>query len=165
MSVLSTTRRRVAAGVLVGAVAVTGGSVAAYGLSGAGSTTATAGSTPAAVVASTSSTSPRTAKHAHPRALLARSDHATIELRRHGRWVTVELDRGKVTAVSPTSISLLRPDGVTVTLRVDAATKVHGVASESAIAVGRRAGVISENGTALRINQRPATAASTAATA
>jgi hypothetical protein len=63
----------------------------------------------------------------------------------------VVLDRGEVTASSPSSISLKRADGPTVTLAVTAATKVRGT-----VVVGKRALVLSRDGTALVVRARHA---------
>ena len=90
------------------------------------------------------------------RHLLARADHATFEVKAQGRWVTIDLDRGTVTAVSSTSITLRRPDGVAVTETIAATTHFNGVASAATVRTGVRAGVISEDGTARRVVQRAA---------
>lgn len=115
----------------------------------------------AATSSSTSSGSPPPASHALPskrraRTILQRADYATVELRVKGRWMTYELDRGKVTAVSPTSITLLRPDGHSVTEAISAATRYRGVTSEAGIHTDRPAAVLSEGGTARWIRQKPA---------
>lgn len=93
------------------------------------------------------------------RTLLARADHATVELKVKGQWVTYALDKGKVSAVSPTSISLARPDGQSVTEAISPTTRFRGVASEAAVEVGRPALVISQGGGALSVRQKPAPAA------
>jgi hypothetical protein len=73
----------------------------------------------------------------------------------HGQWVTYDLDRGSVSAVSPASITLARPDGQSVTFSIGPSTRFRGVDSEAAIQVHQPALVISENGAALVIRQRP----------
>lgn len=90
----------------------------------------------------------------HPRTLLQRADHATIELKVKGQWVTYTLDRGKVTAVSANSITLARPDGKTVTEAITPSTRYGGVA-KGQVKTDHPAAVVSDQGTALRINQRP----------
>lgn len=84
-------------------------------------------------------------------ALLNRADHGTLEIHTKGGWETIDYDRGKVTASSATSITLLRPDGKAVTEAVTSATKHHGPGSVAV--VGRPARVISLNGNALVIAQ------------
>lgn len=141
-----------AVGVLA-AVGITGTAWAETG-SGSSSTTSTAsalsGSGGSTVAGSTAGGA--TTKH-KARGLLGRADHATAEIKVKGQWVTYTLDRGTVTQVSPTSITLHRPDGQSVTDSIDSATKFEGVSSESAIQTGKRAQVISDGGVALRIRQ------------
>lgn len=91
--------------------------------------------------------------HPRPRTLLQRSDHATLELKVKGHWVTYTLDRGKVASISPTAVTLDRPDGQTVTDAINSGTRFGGVSSESAVQLGKPAVVLSEGGTALRIHQ------------
>jgi hypothetical protein len=84
--------------------------------------------------------------------LLKRPVHADIDaIKANGAAVQVTLDRGRVTASSPASITLMRPDGVSVTLAVAQTTKVRGVVS-----VGARALVLSRGGTASLILTRGA---------
>ena len=82
-----------------------------------------------------------------------------------GQWVTFVLDRGKVATVSPTAITLQRPDGQSVTLQITSATHFNGVASEAAVRTGVTATVISDNGTARRVAQRAHPAAAAGQTA
>jgi hypothetical protein len=138
---LSTTRRRVALGAIGGIVCLAIGGTA-YAATSPGSS---------------STNSPPSGTATHQRSLIARADHATIELKVKGEWETYTLDRGKVTAVSPTSITLARPDGTSVTDAINSATKFRGVTSESGVTVGKAAGALSSNGTALRVTQKPAT--------
>ncbi len=139
---------------------------AAVGLAaalGAGGTAFAMTSSPSSPPAGTSASTPgrpatALAVHAgrrHRLALLQRADHATIEIKVKGKWVTYTLDRGKVTAVSPSSITLLRPDGQTVTEQITSSTKYGGVGAETQVRTDQPAMVISDNGTALRIRQRP----------
>ena len=111
------------------------------------------------------------AKH-HRRAagLLARADHASVEVEVKGQWVTYDLDRGTVGSVSAASITLDRPDGTDVTLSLSPSTVFKGIASEGAVVVGHEARVVSENGAALRVAQgtgagRPAGTTTTTTTA
>lgn len=150
MSVLST-KKRLAAAAMTTAILVGGGGAAAF---------AAASGVPAATIGSANlaaSSSPARvphhahhARHAHQaKGLLARSDHATVEIKQHGHWVTITLDRGKVTAVSATSITLARPDGQSTTIPLTASTRYRGVATSAAtVQKGRRATVVSEAGTA-----------------
>jgi hypothetical protein len=154
-NVLSTTRRKVALGAI--------GGIACLGIGGTAYAATASG--PSSGAPSTSSGAPSTGTTApaatrHHRSLIDRAEHATVELKVKGKWVTYTLDRGKVTAVSPTSITLARPDGTSVTDAINSATKFRGVTSESGVSVGKDAGALSSNGTALRITQKAATAPS-----
>ena len=134
----------------IAAAAVAGGMLVAAG----GATVYAASDPPAAPTpAATPSAHPKPAA-AH-RTLLSRVDHATLEIRSHGKWVTVDLDRGNVTAASSSSITLSRPDGQSVTLEISSSTKFRGTEATSAGALktGVRAQVLSENGTAISIRE------------
>jgi outer membrane lipoprotein SlyB len=133
--------------VAVGAV----GAIAVLGIGG----TAYAATNPSS--GSSAATTPQAAPAAVSKsglgAILRRTDHATLEVKVKGQWVTYTLDRGKVTAVSPTSITLARPDGESVTEAITSNTKYRGVTSEAGIQVDKSAIVLSQNGTALGIRQ------------
>jgi len=133
------------------------GLAAAVGAGGTAYAATSTGSTPPAQPAAPAAH----ARAAHPKArrtLLGRADYATFEVKMRGRWVTLELDRGKVTAVSPSSITLLRPDGHSVTEAITAHTRFAGVSGESQVQLHKPAGVLSEDGSALWIRQKPASA-------
>jgi hypothetical protein len=84
--------------------------------------------------------------------LLKGAVHADVsKLMANGTTREIALDRGAVTASSPTSISLTRADGQSVTIAVALATKVRGT-----VAVGAKALVLSRDGTALSIRARAA---------
>lgn len=135
----------------IAAAAVAGGLVMAAG----GATVYASSNPPSSSPATTPSAAP-TAKAgaAHP-GLLSRTDHASLEVRQGGKWVTVDVDRGKVTAASTSSITLSRPDGQSVTLQISASTKFRGkeATSAGALKTGVRAMVVSESGTATSITE------------
>ena len=135
---------------VIGAV----GLAAAIGIGGAAyAATNSSPSHATAATAATSVSSQAAGGSGKAKGIYARSDHATLEVKQKGQWVTYDLDRGKVTAVSATSITLTRPDGQSVTEAIDANTKFKGVTSAAAIQTGRPALVLSENGRAVRIRQ------------
>ncbi len=128
----------------------------AFGAAGVVAALAAGGTAYAATSSSPGATGPTAAGPVPAvRRLLQRADHATVEVKVKGQWVTYTLDRGEVTAVSPTSITLTRPDGQIVTDTIGPATKFAGVASEASLQADRRALVVSEGGAALRIRQAP----------
>lgn len=147
----SRTTGRKAAFAAIGVLAVAGAGGTAYAATGSGPS----GPAPTAPTAANGGVGALAARatHSRPRSLLQRADHATVELKVKGQWVTYTLDRGRVTAVSPTSITLARPDGQTVTETINSATRYSGVTSESAVQLQRPAVVVSDGGTALRIHQ------------
>lgn len=71
-----------------------------------------------------------------------------------GQWETIVVDRGKVTAASADSISVQRPDGPTVTLRVVPATRVRGAEKVADLAPGREVAVVSAGGEARSVVAR-----------
>jgi hypothetical protein len=139
---LSTTRRKAAAAVTTAALLAGGGAAAV-----------------AANSATASAASPATHVHkaAHKakdgKGLLARADHATFEVKLHGKWVTLVLDRGAVTSVSSKAVTLHRPDGDTVTEALSATTKFDKGEAWSQIEVGHNATVVSESGVARLVFQ------------
>jgi hypothetical protein len=70
-----------------------------------------------------------------------------------GTWKTVEFDRGNVGAVSSTSITLHRPDGVDVTKTISEDTKFRGVSGPEEVEVGKPAIVRSEGDAATCVAQ------------
>ncbi|HZR90953.1 MAG TPA: hypothetical protein VFA44_00930 [Gaiellaceae bacterium] len=71
-------------------------------------------------------------------------------LRADGSTISTVLDRGQVTAVSATSLTLGRDDGVSVTFALNADTRIRGH-----LTVGGRALVLSRAGAAVRVFARP----------
>ncbi len=160
MRIFDTTGRKVALAAVAGLVAAGAGGTAYAATGSGGPASPPAGSTGTAAPAA-----PAAHAHGRHRSLLQRSDHAAVELKVKGQWVTYTIDRGRVTAVSPTSITLARPDGQSVTDSIDPATRYGGVTSEAAIQLGRPAAVVSAGGAALRIHQGPPPAGQPAAPA
>jgi hypothetical protein len=108
-------------------------------------------------------------RYAHPRAgeypglrrlLLRRVEHGEVTLKgKDDKPVVVDIQRGKVTAVSPTSISLKSEDGFTATYTVSSDTRIRVDGERKAIGdvrVGKSAGLIAT---------KASTAAGSAATA
>ncbi len=155
MSLLQSPRRKVAAGA-VAAIASLGAGVGAYALTAPTIATAASNAAPLNLAVSTQSSSaahiPKVKRHL---TLLQRSDHTTIEVKVKGQWKTFEYDRGKVTAASPSSVTLALPDGKSVTEAITSSTKFGGVSGASSLRDNVRAFVVSSGGTALRIHQAP----------
>jgi hypothetical protein len=88
------------------------------------------------------------------RGMLARLEHGQLTLRVKSGDRTVDLQRGTVTAVSPTAISVTSPDKFHGDYTVSSATKVRtgaGLAGISAVHQGDTVLVVATGGKALRI--------------
>jgi hypothetical protein len=144
LNAFTTTRRKAAAAVTTAALLAGGGAAA---IAANSATASAASSTPATHVA----------KAAHKakahKGLLARTDHAVLEIKMHGKWVTLVLDRGAVSSVSSSAITLHLPDGKTATEAINTTTKFNKDKTWSAIKVGHNATVVSDNGVARRVLQ------------
>jgi hypothetical protein len=87
-------------------------------------------------------------------AMLNRIEHGELTLKTRNGDRTVDLQRGTVSAVSPTSISVTSADKFPGTYAVDSATKVRtrsGLGSISSVHVGDQVFVVASAGKALRI--------------
>lgn len=131
---LKATKTTVIAGAAVVALVGIGGGVA-FATSGSGSPSPYSTLT-AATTTSTTSTSaapadgPSRRKH---HALLDRAEHGQVTVRTKTGTEVIDLQRGLVTAVSPTSITVQSQDGFSATYVVDSSTKVRKTGQSSAI--------------------------------
>ena len=94
-------------------------------------------------------------KHHRRHSLLRRSIHTTVEVRYHHGWRTLEFDRGTITSVSGTpstggTLTLVRPDGVTVQTKLAPSTHFRGTAPAN-LAKGERVHIKETGGTALYV--------------
>jgi hypothetical protein len=82
------------------------------------------------------------------RRLLRRSVHASLVVKDGtSGYITVDIDRGAIKAVSTTSISIVRPDGVTVTDSVSSSTEFVRT-TEASLKPGTRVVMIGAGGSA-----------------
>ena len=90
--------------------------------------------------------------------VLGRAVHGTVVVPAEGGgWQEVTFDRGTVDAASDESkIVLDRPDGQEVTIALAADTRYRGIDGAAAVQDGRPALVVSKNGKATQVFQRPA---------
>jgi hypothetical protein len=89
------------------------------------------------------------------RGIERRAIHGDLIVRnKDGQFVPVTFDRGTLEAKGDNTLTLKRPDGVTVTVTVDDATKYKGVDSFAEVETGKRALVFSRDGKALVVCQR-----------
>ena len=132
------------AAVLVGTLVLAGG---AY---------AYAADNPSTPSTTTPSASAAAANHPgrHLRGPLRRAVHGDLVVRTKDGFENVTVDRGKVTAASASSITIQRPDGVSVTKAVTADTKFRGIDSAAQLAHDKGALVVSKGDAAVLIAQR-----------
>jgi hypothetical protein len=150
---LSMRKKLAAVGVGAAVLLGTGGAVAWAQTSGPTSTSAPAPTAPAAPTQKPDGTVGRPVI----RAVGRRTVHADLIVKdKSGAYVTVTIDRGTVSAVNATSITLDRADGKQAILTINNDTKVHGAASVSAIQTGKMATVVSRDGAATQIVQAKA---------
>ncbi len=162
-SVSVLTRRRIAAGV-VAVLAVAGVSGLAYAET-SGSPSQTHPGSSASEVASTPTPGQGGggAQGANPggkvrnraAGLLRRAIHVELIVpgANGGGYRTIDADRGTVTAISSSSITISRPDGKSVSASVDSSTRFRGGVRPQ---VGDQAVVIQSNGAAMSVAKRPA---------
>ncbi|MDA8392997.1 MAG: hypothetical protein M0Z87_09425 [Actinomycetota bacterium] len=122
---------------------------------GGGQTTPVRATTVAAVSPSAKAATKAHAKHRRHHPLLSRAIHATVEVRYHHGWRTLEFDHGKITAVSGTpttggTLTLVRPDGVTVQTKLSPSTHFAGTAPAN-LTAGERVRIKETGGTALSV--------------
>src|SRR3954467_2439060 len=88
------------------------------------------------------------------RGLLAHLEHGQLTLQTKNGDRTVDLQRGTVSSVTPTSISVTSPDKFAGVYTVDSSTKVRtraGLVSISSVHQGDKVFVVATGGKALRI--------------
>ncbi len=88
-------------------------------------------------------------------AIVRRTVHGDLVVRgKGGTFQNVTLDRGTVQAKGDNTLTLKRPDGPVVTVKVDANTRYRGVSSFDQVQTGQPAIVLSHDGTAIAVAQR-----------
>ena len=130
---LKATKTTMVAGAAIVALVGIGGGVA-FATSGSSTpdntlTAATMASTTTSGATPATTTKP----HRKGRRLLARAEHAVVTVRTKTGTEVIDLQRGQVTAISPTSITVKSADGFTSTYVVTSTTKVRKTGQPSAI--------------------------------
>lgn len=153
--------------VCLGVAVVGGGAAAAAAASSAARPTLDLTAATSAASGSTGSTVGK-AGHAGRLGKLARlarrAVHGDVLVKTKNGYQTVTFDRGKVTAASATSVSIQRPDGMSVTETLTSSTRYEGISGASALTTGRGAVLVSRSGTALAVAQRPVSAGTSGST-
>lgn len=71
-----------------------------------------------------------------------------------GAFEKVAFDRGTLTTATATSLTVHRPDGVDVTVKLDGSTRYRGAADASALREGEPVAVVIKDGTARVVMQK-----------
>lgn len=148
--------KKIAGVALAGAIAV-GAGAAAFAADGSGTSPTTLAT--AAGISGKASGAKAAGGKVRGAAILRRADHGDIEVQVKGAdgatpaWQTVTFDKGQVGDVGADHITLSRPDGQSVTLKIDATTKFHGVTTWQEVQKSKGAIVVSKNSVATQILQ------------
>jgi hypothetical protein len=131
---------------------------AVLALAGIGGGVAMASGTTAPAATTTVAATPATpAAPAHPhraRGLLRRTEHGEVTVRTKKGDQVIDVQRGQVTAVSTTSVTVRSKDGFTATYKVSGTSKVRSkkkTAAISAVHNGDRVLVVAATGTVRRL--------------
>lgn len=148
--------RRVKIALLAGAAVLALGGIGGGVAFAASSTPSTPGATPAAPTSTAPAPGPARRHHRHPRArnLLGRAEHGQFTVRTKQGTEVVEVQRGAVTAVGPTSVTVRSQDGFSARYPVGSAAKVraHGQASTiTSVHVGDQVRVLAVAGSVRRL--------------
>ena len=141
-------KRNLAILVLVGAL-LGGG---AYAWAQTSDTSTTAPSTSAA----TSQQAPASQGKAGRAGVLRRVVHGDLIVRGKNGFQNVTYDRGTEDGVSDNALTITRPDGKKVTVKLTADTRYRGVKDASQLQAGKQTLVVSKDGNALMVGQRSA---------
>jgi hypothetical protein len=135
--------------VSLGLAVVGGGTAAAAAAASANRPTLEAATAPASSVSGAGK-----GLHGPLGRLARRAVHGELTVHTKDGYQTVTFDRGAVTSANGTSITIRRPDGVSVTEALTPTTRYRGISGASAITTGKQAIVVSHDGTALLVAQR-----------
>ena len=141
-------KRNLAILVLVGALLAGG----AYAWAQTSDTSTTAPSTSAA----TSQQAPASQGKAGRAGVLRRVVHGDLIVRGKNGFQNVTYDRGTEDGVSDNALTITRPDGKKVTVKLTADTRYRGVKDASQLQTGKQTLVVSKDGNALMVGQRSA---------
>jgi hypothetical protein len=141
--------------VLVLAAALVGGGAVAWAQTSDSSPSKPAPSTsPAAPNGQTREGVPK-GRNARAAGILRRVVHGDLVVRgKDGNFENVTYDRGTLDGVSGDTLTLTRPDGKKVSVKLTSDTKFRGVANASELKAGKQTLVTSRDGKALTVAQR-----------
>jgi len=88
--------------------------------------------------------------------ILRRVVHGDLVVRGKDGFQNVTYDRGKEDGVSNNTLTITRPDGKQVSVKLTSDTKYRGVKDASQLQTGKQTVVLSKDGNALMVGQRGA---------
>jgi len=86
--------------------------------------------------------------------ILRRVVHGDLIVRGKDGFQNVTYDRGKEDGVSDNSLTITRPDGKKVTVKLTSDTRYRGVKDASGLQAGKQTLVLSKDGNALMVGQK-----------
>jgi hypothetical protein len=134
--------------ILVLAVALLSGGAFAWAQTGDGTSTAP-------TTAPSSQKAPQGRGGHREYGILQRTVHGDLIVRGKNGFENVTYDRGKEDGVSNGTLTITRPDGKKVSVKLTADTKYKGVKDASELQTGKPTIVVSRDGNALMVAQRP----------
>jgi hypothetical protein len=94
------------------------------------------------------------ARRQRARGILQRVVHGDLVVRGKDGFQNVTYDRGKEDGVSDNTLTITRPDGKKVSVKLTSDTKYKGVKDASQLQAGKPTIVVSKDGNALMVGQR-----------
>jgi hypothetical protein len=142
--------------ILVLAVALVGGGAVAWAQTSDSSPSAPSPSTSTAGQNGQGQQAVPRARHPRAAAIGGRVVHGDLIVKgQDGKFENVTYDRGTLDGVSGDTLTLTRPDGKKVSVKLTSDTKFRGVGSASELKAGKQTLVTSRDGKALTVAQRP----------
>jgi len=148
--------KRHLAGLTVAALIAGGGAAAFAAAPESGSNNTSAGTNTASPQAPAGANGGREGRAGRPGAnIVGRAVHGDLVVRgKDGGYENVSIDKGIVQAKGDHTITLKRPDGPAVTIKIDDNTRYRGVDSFDAVETGKPAVIVSKDKTAVMVGQR-----------
>ncbi len=140
-------KRNLAVLVLVGALLAGG----AYAWA---QTSDTSPAAPTTTAAKSGQQAPAAGRRAGAKGLLRRVVHGDLIVRAKDGFQNVTYDRGKEDGVSNNTLTITRPDGKQVSVKLTSDTKYRGVKDASGLHAGKQTLVLSKDGNAVMVAQR-----------
>jgi hypothetical protein len=138
--------------ILVLALTVLGGG--AYAWAQTSDTSPSAPTTQATAPSGQQAPAAKQGRQGRARGILQRVVHGDLVVRGKDGFQNVTYDRGKEDGVSDNTLTITRPDGKKVSVKLTSDTKYKGVKDASQLQAGKPTIVVSKDGNALIVGQR-----------